>query len=191
MADRAGLGRDNAIDAMTADRSPHYEPMGWHHCSEHPWLSYQFRRGLGETQEGAGAVSEVFLAASRMVPGDLESWHREWKRLADSNRDRAAIEAEKGHVRTAMNCWLRAAGYYRQAEFHLAAADPRRLPVFEAMEACSRAFLGRLDPPGEVVDIPYEAGVPLCGYFVRAPFPGDQLPVLICMGGLDSMKDEM
>ena len=31
----------------------------------------------------------------------------------------------------------------------------------------------------------------LCGYFVRAPFPGQRLPVLICMGGLDSIKDEM
>src|SRR4030095_17271545 len=32
---------------------------------------------------------------------------------------------------------------------------------------------------------------PICGYFIRAPFPGDKLPVLICMGGLDSIKDEM
>src|SRR5206468_11701586 len=31
----------------------------------------------------------------------------------------------------------------------------------------------------------------ICGYFIRAPFPGDKLPVLICMGGLDSIKDEM
>ena len=42
-----------------------------------------------------------------------------------------------------------------------------------------------------MVEIPYEPGKPICGYFVRAPFPGDKLPVLICMGGLDSIKDEM
>ncbi len=41
------------------------------------------------------------------------------------------------------------------------------------------------------MDIPYEDGKPICAYFVRAPFPGDKLPVLICMGGLDSIKDEM
>lgn len=191
MGERAAPIRDDAIEAITSDRSAHYEPMGWHHWPGHPWLSYQFRRGLGETQEGGGAVSEVFLAASRMVPGDLESWHREWRRIADANRDRAAREADAGHVRTAMNCWLRAADYYRQAEFHLQSADPRRLPTFEAMEGCSRAFLRHLNPPGEAVDIPYEPGVPLCAYFVRAPFPGDRLPVLICMGGLDSIKDEM
>ena len=77
------LDDDNAIEAITANKQAHYEPMGWHHWPEHPWLSYQFRRGLGETQEGGGAVSEVFLAASRMIPGDLESWHAEWKRIGE------------------------------------------------------------------------------------------------------------
>ena len=100
---------DDTIEQITADRSAHYEPFGWHHWPEHPWLSYQFRRSLGETQEGGGAVSEMFLAASRMIPGDYESWHVEWMRTGDRNWARG-IEAEKaGHIRTAMNCFLRAA----------------------------------------------------------------------------------
>ena len=41
-----------------------------------------------------GAVSEMFLAASRMIPGDYESWHVEWMRTADRNWARG-IEAEK------------------------------------------------------------------------------------------------
>jgi pimeloyl-ACP methyl ester carboxylesterase len=187
----APLDGDNAIEAITADRAPHYEPMGWHQWPEHPWLSYQFRRGLGETQEGGGAISEVFLAASRMIPGDLESWHAEWKRIADFNWERGLSEEKSGHIRTAMNCFLRAADYYRQAEFHLTPDDPRRVPTFERMEVCSAKFIGYLNPPGEAVEIPYDDGVSLCGYFVRAPFRGDRMPVLICMGGLDSIKDEM
>jgi dienelactone hydrolase len=182
---------ENAIEQITADRGPHYEPFGWHHWPEHPWLAYQFRRGLGETQEGGGSVSEVMQAGSRMIPGDLESWHAEWMRIADRNRDRGLTEEKSGHIRTAMNCFLRAADYYRQAEFHLEPDDSRRLPTFEKMEACSHKFIGYLNPPGEVVEIPYEPGKPICGYFIRAPFPGGKLPVLICMGGLDSIKDEM
>lgn len=182
---------ENMIDAAPDDLAPHYEPMGWHHWPEYPWLSYQFRRGLGETQEGGGAISEVFLAASRMIPGDKESWHREWMTVADNNFSRGAAAEEAGHIRTAMNSYLRAADYYRQAEFHLEPADPRRLPTFEKMEASSHRFLAHLNPPGEVVDIPYEPGKPICGYFVRAPFPGERMPVLICFGGLDSIKDEM
>ena len=86
---------DNLIERITENRQPHYEPFGWHHWPEHPWLSYQFRRGLGETQEGGGAVSEVFQAASRMVPGDKESWHREWLRIAERNSS-GDIEARRG-----------------------------------------------------------------------------------------------
>ena len=182
---------ENLIDAAPDRLDPHYQPMGWHHWPEHPWLSYQFRRGLGETQEGGGAISECFLAASRMVPGDKESWHREWMVVADNNWRRGVAEEDAGHIRTAMNCYLRAADYYRQAEFHLEPTDPRRLPTFEKMEACSHRFIANLNPAGEVVDIPYEPGKPICGYFVRAPFPGDKMPVLICFGGLDSIKDEM
>lgn len=185
------LAEDNLIGKPSANRLPHYEPYGWHHWPEHPWFSYQFRRGLGETQEGGGSVSECFLVASRIVPGDLESWHREWHRVAEANWKRGLAEEAAGHIRTAMNCWLRAADYYRQAEFFLDPQDPRRLATFEKMEGCSRKFISYLDPPGEPVDIPYEKGVVLCGYFVRAPFPVEKQPVLISMGGLDSIKDEM
>jgi hypothetical protein len=114
---------ENAIDIVSDNLNPHYEPMGWHHWPEHPWLTYQFRRGLGETQEGGGAVSECFLAASRMIPGDYDSWNREWMRVADQNWERGIGGRGQGHVRTAMNCFLRAADYYRQAEFYL---EPER-----------------------------------------------------------------
>src|ERR1700752_2512808 len=82
------------IDAAVADKTPHYEAYGWLHWPDHPWLSYQFRRALGETQEGGGAVSECFQAAARMVPGDMESWHKEWLRVAERNR-RRGDEAER------------------------------------------------------------------------------------------------
>jgi dienelactone hydrolase len=181
---------DNLIERITQNLQPHFEPYGWHHWPEHPWLAYQFRRGLGETQEGGGTVSECFQAASRMIPGDRESWHREWMRVADRNEARGRAEEAAGHTRTAMNCYLRAADYYRQAEFHLKPDDSRRLPTFTKMESCSDRFLRLLNPPGQTLEIPYE-GKSLYAYFVRAPFPGDRQPCLICMGGLDSIKDEM
>src|SRR5712664_3029028 len=197
------LREDNLIDKVTENRLPHYAPFGWHHWPEHPWLSYQFRRGLGETQEGGGTVSECLQAAARMVPGDTESWHREWLAVADRNFVRGEDEAARGHVQTAMNCWLRAADYYRQAEFFLAPDDPRRLATFTKMERASHRFLAHLTPPGEVLQIPYE-DASLYAYFVRAPYSIEgrasgategrasgatgRQPCLISMGGLDSIK---
>lgn len=170
---------------------PHYEPFGWHHWPDDMWMSYQFRRGLGETQEGGGAIGEAFRAASRMTSGDMESWYREWMVVADRSMSRGDQEMAKGHVRTAMNCWLRAANYYRQAEFWLKGDDPRRLEAFDRAERCSINCFTRMTPKAEVVEIPYEPGKPLPGYFVRSPNGGDKQPVLISVGGLDSYKDEL
>ncbi|MCA3070543.1 MAG: prolyl oligopeptidase family serine peptidase [Rhodocyclaceae bacterium] len=170
---------------------PHYEPFGWHQWPEDFWFSYQFRRGLGETQEGGGAVSECFQTASRIKPLDPESWFAEWTITAKRNHVRGDEAAANGHVRTAMNCWLRAANYYRQAEFWLAGEDPRRLQTFTEGERCSHQFLRHLDPPGEVVDIPYEPGKPLPAYFIRSPHGAAKQPVLISFGGIDSFKDEL
>ncbi len=95
------------IDAAATNREPHYEPYGWRNWPDHPWMPCQFRRALGEAQEGGGAAGECFEAAARMVPGDGESWHGEWLATA-------------GRLQTAQNCWLRTANYHRHAEFWLA-----------------------------------------------------------------------
>jgi dienelactone hydrolase len=133
-------------------------------------------------------VSEVFQAASRMTPGDAESWHVEWLRVAGRNDSRGDAEEKAGHIRTAMNCWLRAADYYRSAEFWLLPDDPRRLATFDKCEGASRKWLRYLG--GEVVEIPYESGVSMPAYFVRSKAFAKS-PVLISFGGLDSFKDEL
>lgn len=179
------------IDEVSAETTPRYEPYGWHHWPQHPWMSYQFRRALGETQEGGGTVSEAFLAASRMVPGDKESWHVEWLRVADNNARRGEEAERAGHIQTAMNCWLRAADMYRSAEFWLEPDDPRRLSTFDKCEAATHRFLAYYRPRGEAVEIPYENGKTLFAYFLRAPCEVARQPVLIAFGGLDSFKDEL
>lgn len=165
-----------------------YEPFGWHHWADHFFWSYQFRRALGETQEGGGAVSEVFQAASRMKQGDDDSWHEEWLRVAERNHRRGDEEEEKGHIRTAMNCWLRAADYYRSAEFWLLPDDPRRLATFDKCERASHKWLRYVG--GETVAVPYEGGVSMPAYFIK-PKGRTKCPVLISFGGLDSFKDEL
>ena len=183
--------REKRLIDEVSDSQAHFEPFGWHHWPDHPWMAYQFRRQLGETQEGGGAVSEVFRAASRMIPGDKESWHKEWLAVADRNHARGDAAEKAGHIQTAKNCWLRAVDYYRSAEFWLAGDDPRRMKTFDKLEACSHNWGRYLTPPLEIVEIPYENGGRLHAYFIRAPFQVEKQPVLISFGGLDSFKDEM
>lgn len=179
-----------AINVVRKGELSHYEPYGWQHWPDFPWLSYQFRRALGETQEGGGSVSELFLAASRMVPGDLDSWHENLLEVSNNNMRRGDAEEASGHIRTAMNCWLRAADMYCSAEFWLTHDDLRRLATFTKCEQATHKFLQYCVPKGEVVEIPYE-GKSLYAYFIRAPYHTPKQPVLIAFGGLDSFKDEL
>ena len=54
----------------------------------------------------------------------------------------------RGHVRTAMNCWLRAADYYRQAEFFLPTDDPRFGNVPVDMDLGVRPMTMNTNPDG-------------------------------------------
>jgi dienelactone hydrolase len=185
------MKQERGIEEITSIKGPHYEPFGWHHWPEHPWMSYQFRRALGESQEGGGSVSESFQAASRMVPGDKESWHREWLTVADRNFQYAADAAAKGHLASAKAAWLRAVDCYRSAEFWLAADDPRRLETFTKCETSFRNAGHYFDPAVETVKVPYLSGSHMHGYFMRSPLGPARQPVLISFGGLDSFKEEL
>jgi len=174
-----------------AGSAPRYEPYGWVQWPDHHWMSYQFRRGLGETQQGGGSISECFLAASRMVPGDKESWHKEWTRVAESNRIRGDEAEAKGHIETAKNCWIRATDFYRNAEFWLASDDPRRMETFDKCESCFQKAGKYFSPRLEKIEIPYEGGSVLHAYYLKSNVGGEKQPVLISFGGLDSFKEEL
>jgi len=170
---------------------PQYEPFGWEQWPDFKWMSYQFRRALGETQEGGGAVSECLMAASRMIPGDRESWYNEWRTIAERNELKGDTEEKNGHIRTSINSWLKAVDYYRSAEFWLDSNDPRRLDAFTRCEECFRKAGRYFEPPVEQIEIPYLDGTVLHSYFLRTPVAVGKSPVLIAFGGLDSFKEEL
>ena len=167
-----------------------YEPEGWVQWPEHPELSFQFARALGGAQVGASTISECFQAASRMAPGDMEGWYREWQKLGLKHADKAAAAEEAKHIATARSAWLKAANYYRCSEFYLAKDDPRRMQTFDKIEELSHRYLALMRPAGEVLRIPYENGAHLDAYFLRAPNSPKQAPTVLCFGGLDEYKDE-
>jgi len=58
------LREDNVIETVTGDRSPHYEPFGWHHWPEHPWLSYPVPAG---SRRDSGGRWRHGILASRVA----------------------------------------------------------------------------------------------------------------------------
>ncbi|EKS38936.1 alpha/beta hydrolase family protein [Afipia clevelandensis] len=152
--------------------------------------SLQFMRVLGSAQEGGSTVSECFLTASRIVPGDDESWYLAWTAVADSSKARGDAALEAGHLHSALGNWLRASNYYRASEIFLKLDDSRRADALERMRVCSWLVVSHQRPGGELVRIPcFDDGF-VEAYFLPAPGAPARAPVVICVGGSGHFKDE-
>src|ERR1700759_4236985 len=110
----------------------------WAWWPEREDWSIEFTRLLGAAQEGGATVAECCLAARRIEPGDDQSWHREWKRIADASHERGNAARDRGQISTARSNWLRALGYYQSAAFPLDCADEDHRLSIESMRRCAR-----------------------------------------------------
>jgi dienelactone hydrolase len=167
-----------------------FDPRGWVYWPEHEELSFELMRLLGTAQEAGSTTSECFLAASRINPGDEDSWYREWRRMADASHERANTALDRGNFLTAQSNWLRAINYYQAAAFHFSSADKKLQGVLRTMRACARHYIEHLTPAGQVVEIPWLKGYALEGYFLPAPAASNRTPVVICMGEPGYRKEE-
>lgn len=176
----------------TIDRTtPFFDPRGWMQWPGNEHYSFQFLRLLGAAQEGGSTVSECLLAASGIDPACEESWYRQWKKAADLNKARGDIALARGHIKTALSNWLRAANYYRTAQAFMGDLDPRQSAALGQMFACSQLYLRHTTPAGEVVEIARSDGKRLQGYFLPAPGrAGRKTPVVVCICAPDQHKEE-
>lgn len=162
----------------------------WTLCPEREDISAEFTRLLTAAQEGGATIAECLMIARQLKRGDEQSWHREWKKLARANRQRAEAAFAEGHLATAQRNWLRAMNYYSAAAMPLDAADERRWVAVLAMQDCARRFLAARNPAGEVVTVPWVEGHSLQGYFLPAPSANGRAPTVICIGEPGHRKEE-
>ena len=176
---------------MIHDASSHLlDPAGWMGWPQNGDHRFHFMRVLGAAQEGGSTISECFLAATHITPGDDESWYREWRKVADLNKERGDAALTRNSICTAQNGWLRASNYYRAAELFLNHDDGRRLSLIEGMQSCARLYLQNLTPVGEIAKIRCSDGRSMQGYFLRSPSSPKLSPVVICVGGPSYRKEE-
>jgi len=156
-------------------------------------FSYQTLRAVSYAPYDGADFGEVLATATQITPGDWESWYEEWRKLAQRTKTIAEQAEVGGHSESARCAYLRAANYYRTAEFFLRddpLNDPRLLPTWEDGVRCFRRALALSSTPSRRAAIPYGHGQ-LEGYY----FPGgedDQLrPTLLAHGGFDSTVEEM
>ncbi|MTD15116.1 alpha/beta fold hydrolase [Nakamurella sp. YIM 132087] len=156
-----------------------------------PEFDGQFLRALDTIFDGGADVSECFVTARRIVPGDTDSWYEQWTATADRIMAIGDKSAAAGHDVSAHQAYLRAVTYYRTAGTFMYAPpmDPRFVQSYESQRAAFQkaAALGRWTT--EIVQIPYE-NTTLEGYFILPDGDGP-FRTLVMVDGYDGTKEEM
>lgn len=131
-----------------------------------PTFSLQLLRAIGETYYRGADIGECLSTAYRIKEGDFESWHTEWLKTAKRIHRYADECLAKGHTISARDAYLRASNYYRVSEFMLIyPQDPRIQTTWGNSKECFSNAAKLFPFLAESIEIPYEQGATLPGYF--------------------------
>jgi alpha-beta hydrolase superfamily lysophospholipase len=153
---------------------------------------FETQRAFGAAEYGGSLFGEVLAVASRITPGDYDSWYVAWNAAADRVAEEAAAQLSRDHRISARDSFLRATSYYQSSEFFLHAnpKDPRIARAYRLSVDCYRQCAKLHDPLIEPVEIAYERTT-LPGYVHRADKTGQPRPTLIVHTGFDGTAEEM
>lgn len=157
-----------------------------------PNFWFETVRMFSHIPDGGAEFGEVLATAAAITERDTESWHDQWLATADRVAALAADARSRGHEVSAQEAALRAANYYRSAEFflHDHPEDPRILHAYRAAIGQYYAYADSLGPGVLArVSIPWEGSVELPGWFHASPLPGPR-PVVVISSGFDGTAEE-
>jgi alpha-beta hydrolase superfamily lysophospholipase len=152
---------------------PHEEFAGW---------------ALGFAPYGGADVGEVQYLATKVKPGEDDSFFDEFSAFANRRIEEGDTAAAKGHPAAARDCYLRASCLLGVAYHPLFGkpVDPRLVDAFHLQVATFEKAMTIGPPAAEKLVIPYE-NTTLPAWFVRAPGREKQVrPVVLVGGGWDS-----
>jgi len=199
LTDTTGDGNANAYRSFASDQA---EDLVTHRTQtlhpqelvfQDPLFSFQLIRLLGATPADAASVGESLATADRIIDGNTESWYEQWYQTAERVRNLAEKALADNHPVSARQAYLRASNYYRTAGFFLSdnPGDPRLLDTWSKSRDSFRKAAPLFSPPIQQVEIPYQGGINLPGYFYRPDDSGIARPTLIVQTGFDGTQEEL
>jgi dipeptidyl aminopeptidase/acylaminoacyl peptidase len=156
-----------------------------------PDWAIQTERVVAQVPYGGADIFECGRTARKIIPGDMESWHREWHRLARELEDAGRADMTVGSHVTGRQRLLRATTYYRHADFFLPGSDPRKRANFVRLSACFKDAMRYNTRKVEPVQV--RCGAELYdGYFCHPDAPKQgKWPAVLMLGGADSLAEEL
>lgn len=139
-------------------------------------------------------VGEVDAVAASMAGDDDAAYFDAWHAAATRHVDAGDAALAAGHGVTALHHHSRAAVALGVAYHPLygTPVDPRLLEAFRLQQACFAKIMALVEPPGEVLSIPFD-GHQMPGYFLpgAGATPGERRPVVVLTNGYDATMVEL
>src|SRR4029079_17884559 len=79
----------------------------------------QLERSIGVATYQGAEIGECLEIASKIEPGNKESWYQHWTAFADKNKVQVESYKKKGMMLDAKMAYLRMCTYYRTSFFFL------------------------------------------------------------------------
>ncbi len=153
-------------------------------------FNYQLIRALGVADYGGSTVGECLSVVAEIADGSPRSWAAAFERLAARVEKRGRTCLDRGRRVSARDHLLRASTYHRTAEYYAEGDAIDAARTGERSQACFVEAAALLEPPVELVEVPFDDG-PLPGYLVVPQGDGGARPTLIGVGGFDSSAEEL
>jgi len=118
-----------------------------------------------------------------------EDWLPAWAETAESYERHAEAAEKRGARHSAAEAWRRAAMCWHFGMFNWFVKIDKAEHAQRRLNDCYQRALWSLKPPGEKVFIPYNGAT--MAAILRRPHGYDRPPVVIVIGGLDSVKEEL
>jgi hypothetical protein len=131
---------------------------------------------------------DVREAFSKITSRDGDEWAAAWMSVAGKYAAPARDLAESDPARSRTN-WLKAWRLYAFGAWPVA-STPGKQKAYQSALAAFLSAAKTLEPPLEVVKIPYE-GKEIAGYLRVPKAPGGRTPLVFAISGLDSRKENL
>jgi hypothetical protein len=154
-------------------------------------FDFQFVRTMGCATYHGAEIGECYETASRIEDEKESSYTEAWRVTAERVETIARKSLAGGYLVSAREAFLRASSYWREVGFYQSTTDPKCRAGWARQRDCFTQAGKLMDSPFEVVNIPYENGKSLPGYFLKADASNKPRPTLMCVGGADSLGEEL
>jgi len=155
-------------------------------------FDFELLRALGQARYSGSDIAEILEAASKIEPGNFESWYQVFYNLAELVRLSVNPEESTHYPISVRDGMFRASTYYRLADFflHGQKADSRITTLWASQTECFDLAISLLPIPGERI-IVQANGFEIPTIFYRATASASSRPTILMGNGYDGSQEEL